>query len=289
MNHLLLEDTVRRALNEDLGPGDITTQATVSAGRRATAQIVSRSPGVLCGWPAAELAYRLLDPTVELEPLVAEGGRLSPGQILARAHGQARALLSAERVALNFLQHLSGIATATAHAVLAVKPFPVTIVDTRKTTPGLRMLEKYAVRIGGGANHRLGLSDAVLIKDNHLELAGGVGSAVALVRGRVGPLVKVEVEAETLAQVEEALAAGADVIMLDNMPLETMRRAVEMVAGRALLEASGNVTPANAAQVAATGVDFISLGSITHSAPPLDLSQQMPACGAVCELARTAS
>lgn len=275
MNPLLLEETVRRALNEDIGRGDVTTMATVPEDRYAEAELISRSPGVLAGLETAALAFKLLDPASELEPLVADGGRLAPKQCFARVKAKARALLSGERVALNFLQHLSGIATAAGMAIEAVKEYPVTIVDTRKTTPGMKMLEKYAVRAGGAKNHRAGLDDAVLIKENHLWLAGGVASAMELVRRRVGPLMKIEVETETLEQVKEAIEAGADIIMLDNMPIETMKQAVSLVAGKALLEASGNINLTNVAEVAATGIDFISLGCIIHSAPPLNMSQLM--------------
>jgi nicotinate-nucleotide pyrophosphorylase (carboxylating) len=267
-----MERIVRSALEEDIGRGDITAAAVVSEYTRTEAAFISRSSGILAGLEVAALAFRLLDPTLEFKADISDGDKVAPNMIFARLSCKARALLSAERVALNFLQHLSGIATATAMMVDAVKPYPVRIADTRKTTPGLRMLEKYAVRMGGGFNHRMGLDDAVLIKDNHLFLAGGVGKAVEMVRKEIGHLVKVEVEAEDLNQVQEALTAGVEVIMLDNMDLETMKKAVTMVGGKALVEASGRIDLSNAAAVAATGVDIISLGWITHSAPALDLS-----------------
>lgn len=275
MNQLRLTEIVKNALEEDLGRGDVTTSAIVPVGARGRAEIISRSPGVMAGMPAAGLAFRLLDPKMQIQALVPEGGAIGPGQCLARLEGLAGALLSGERVALNFLQRLGGVATAAAQAVQAVAGAGVRLVDTRKTTPGLRMLEKYAVRMGGAQNHRTGLDDAVLIKENHLEMAGSVARAVELAQKRVGPLMKIEVEAEDLEQVAQAVEAGADVVMLDNMQQDEMRRAVELVAGRALVEASGNVNLNNVARVAATGVDFISLGWLTHSALPLDLSMRI--------------
>jgi len=272
LNPLLYEATVRMALLEDLGFGDLTTDATVDPSRRAKATITAKQPGIIAGLDVAASAFHLLDQELKFEALVADGDEVSPGQILATVEGPARALLSAERTALNFLQRLSGIATATRLAVERVKPFKACILDTRKTTPGLRLLEKYAVRVGGGRNHRFGLSDAVMIKDNHIAAAGGIAAAMMLVRERVGPLTKVEVETECLAQVEEALQAGADVIMLDNMPVDLMRGAVASVAGRALTEASGGITLETLTEVAATGVDFISLGWLTHSCRALDIS-----------------
>ncbi|KMY68474.1 nicotinate-nucleotide pyrophosphorylase [Desulfocarbo indianensis] len=278
MNPLLLEDILRNALKEDIGRGDVTSEAIMPKGLMAEAQIISRSPGVLAGQQAAAAAFRLLDPQVRWRPLLDDGAKLMPGQILANLRGRARALLAGERVALNLLQRLSGIATATAQAVRAVEGMGLTVVDTRKTTPGLRMLEKEAVRAGGGRNHRHGLDDAVLIKDNHLRLAGGPAKAVALARRAVGPLVKIEVEAETLEEVSQALEAGADVIMLDNMTLDLTLEAVKMVNGRALVEASGNLKPEDLPDLARAGVDFASLGWLTHSAPPLDLSLEMMVC-----------
>ena len=267
-----MERIVRSALEEDLGRGDITATAVVPDQTRAQAALISRSSGIIAGLEVAALAFRLLDPNVEFKAAIKDGDKVAPDMIFAHVSCKARALLSAERVALNFLQHLSGIATATAMIVDAVKPYPVRIVDTRKTTPGLRMLEKYAVRIGGGFNHRMGLDDAILIKDNHLFLAGGVARAVEMVRQQIGHLVKIEVEVQDLNQVQEALVTGVDVIMLDNMDLETMKKAVIMIGKQAVVEASGKINLSNVAEVAATGVDIISLGWITHSAPSLDIS-----------------
>ena len=269
----MLENSLRRFLAEDLGRGDVTSEALLPRGLDAEARIISRSQGIIAGMEAAGLVFKMLDPASKWLALVEDGGRVAPGQDLALVKGEARALLAGERVALNLLQRLAGIATATAQAVQAAAGLMV--VDTRKTTPGLRMLEKEAVRAGGGRNHRLGLDDAVLIKDNHLELCGGMAKAIALARQRVGPLVKIEVEAETLEQVAQALEAGADVIMLDNMDLDQISQAVALVEGRSLLEASGNLTPADLPALARSGINFVSLGWLTHSAPPLDMSMRM--------------
>lgn len=269
---IMLEPLVRAALLEDLGrAGDITTAATIPASVRMRGVIAAREGGVLAGTDAAALAFRLLDPGVSVVIETADGSRVSPGDIVIRLHGPARAVLSAERVALNLLCHLSGVATATAALVAAVRPFSARIVCTRKTTPGLRMLEKHAVRAGGGSNHRFGLDDAVLIKDNHVALAGGIRSAIARSRQAVGPFVKIEVEVDTLAQLAEALDTGVDAVLLDNMTPAQMREAVRMVDGRALVEASGRIRLETVNAVAATGVDLISAGWITHSAPALDL------------------
>lgn len=275
MNPLLLEEVLRGFLTEDLGRGDVTSEALLPLDLKAEARIISRSPGVLAGSGAAAQVFGLLDPEVRWQGSVRDGDKLEPGQTVAQVSGQAQAILGGERVALNLLQRLSGIATATASAVQAVADSEMRVLDTRKTTPGLRMLEKEAVRAGGGANHRFGLDDAVLIKDNHLSLTGGPAKAVALARQKVGPLVKIEVEAETLEQVAQAVEAGADIIMLDNMPLDQVRQAVALVAGRCLLEASGNLRPEDLPALAQAGVDLVSLGWLTHSAPPLDLSLEM--------------
>jgi len=270
---IMVEHIVRSALLEDLGRnGDITSAAVVPSSTRFAGAIVSRQSGVVSGIEAAAIAFRLLDPDVELTNVKPEGSSVEPGDVVLQVRGMARAILSAERVALNFASHLSGVATATARLVAAAKPHgPAKIVCTRKTTPGLRALEKQAVRAGGGSNHRFGLDDAILIKDNHIALAGSIRAAVAQARDYAGHLVKIEVEADTLVQVEEALAAGADAILLDNMSLEELRAAVAMVAGRAVTEASGRIDLTTVAGVAATGVDLISVGWITHSAPILDL------------------
>jgi nicotinate-nucleotide pyrophosphorylase (carboxylating) len=261
---------VARALAEDVGPGDVTTSATVPESARARALITQKAPGVVFGLDPAEQTFRALDPEVKLERLVAEGVWREGGEVLG-LEGRARALLSAERTALNFLQRCSGVATLTARCVQAVQGTGARILDTRKTTPGLRALEKAAVAAGGGTNHRAGLYDAMLIKENHAALAGGVGEAVGRARA-YAPDLPLEVECRTLAEVDEALAAGATRILLDNMSVEELRAAVDQVGGRAELEASGGVTLQTLREIAGTGVQFISVGAVTHSAPALDLS-----------------
>lgn len=269
---IMIEPLVRAALLEDLGRrGDITTDAIVPAEARTETALVARQSGLVAGLDLALLAFRLVDPSIVVAVERPDGSRLSPGDVIATVTGPARGILTAERVALNFLCHLSGIATATAMIVEAVRDHRARITCTRKTTPGLRAVQKYAVRVGGGANHRFGLDDAVLIKDNHIAVAGGIKSAIERVRGAVGHLVKVEIEVDTLAQLEEALAVGVDAVLLDNMDPDKLRRAVAMVGDRALTEASGRITPATAAAVAATGVDLISIGWLTHSATALDI------------------
>jgi len=269
---LLIEPIVRHALEEDFGrAGDITSELTIEASARATAKLGARKPGTIAGLIAAETAFRLVDPSLKFTYEKPDGSTVATGTTLAVIEGPARAVLSAERVALNFAGHLSGVATATHALVEAVAGTKAKIVCTRKTTPGLRVLEKYAVRCGGGLNHRFGLDDAVLIKDNHIVAAGGIGKAVARVRAGIAHMTKIELEVDTLEQLEEALALGVDTILLDNMPPETLRRAVEMAKGRAVLEASGNVTLATVRAIAETGVDYISSGAVTHSAPNLDL------------------
>jgi len=273
---LLYEETVRHALLEDLGrAGDLTTDGIVPAAEEGAASLVARSPGRISGLGVALCAFRILDPRVRGEILAADGCDVPAGERLAKVQGPARAILSAERTALNFLGRLCGIATATRDIVAAVAPHTAKIVCTRKTTPGLRALEKYAVRAGGGSNHRFGLDDAVLIKDNHRFIAGGIGEAVRRVRSHAGHLVKIEVEVDSLEELEQALSLGIDAVLLDNMPLPALAQAVRMARGKALTEASGGITPANAAAVAATGVDLISLGWLTHSAPALDVSLDM--------------
>jgi nicotinate-nucleotide pyrophosphorylase (carboxylating) len=270
---LLYEPLVESALREDLGrSGDITTDAVVPAGATATAHLVARREGRVAGLQIACRAFTLLDPRVAVDCRAADGDDVAAGTVLAVVSGPARPILSAERVALNLLGRLCGIATQTRRVVAVVAGTGARVADTRKTTPGLRALEKYAVRVGGGSNHRFGLDDAVLIKDNHVAVAGGVGPAVLRAKASVGHLVKVEVEVTTLAQVQEALDAGAEVILLDNMSPEQMRAGVALVAGRAVTEASGGITPDNAAEIAATGVDVLSLGWLTHSVPALDVA-----------------
>lgn len=275
MNRLLWEESVRAALNEDIGFQDITTESIVDEAHRSQAEIMAKQEGMIAGLEVVETVFRLLNPEVEFSTKVKDGDKVNPGQIIAAVYGPTRTLLAGERTALNFLQHLSGIATATARAAELVRGHACRIVDTRKTTPGLRMLEKYAIRVGGGHNHRLGLYDAVLIKDNHIEAAGGITQAVAKVREHVGHMVKIEVEAESLEQVAEVLETKAEVIMLDNMGPELMAEAVKLIAGKAMTEASGGITLDNLQTVAETGVDLISLGWLTHSAPVLDISMNI--------------
>lgn len=269
---LLVEPQVRAALEEDLGrAGDITSQLTIAEDRQATARLVARKPGRIAGLICAEAAFRLLDPALKFEVALPDGCDAAAGAPIATVSGSARAILSAERVALNFLGPLSGTATATAALVKAVEGTRARITCTRKTLPGLRALQKYAVRCGGGFNHRFGLDDAAMVKDNHIRAAGGIAPAMARLRAGLGHMVRIELEVDSLAQLDEALALGVDVILLDNMPLEDLRRAVATTKGRAVLEASGNVTLETVRAIAETGVDMISSGAITHSAPNLDI------------------
>ncbi|HEY1258573.1 MAG TPA: carboxylating nicotinate-nucleotide diphosphorylase [Stellaceae bacterium] len=269
---LLVEPIVRAALLEDLGrAGDITSDAIVPAEATVEAVIAARQAGVVAGLDAALLAFELLDPELRIERLRGDGARVARGDKVARIAGRARPVLAAERTALNLLCRMSGVASATRALADAIEGHRAKIVCTRKTTPGLRILEKEAVRLGGGANHRFGLDDAMLIKDNHIAIAGGVGPVLERARRGAGHLVKIELEVDTLDQLAEALEIGIDAVLLDNMDPPTLRRAVEMVAGRAVTEASGRISPETVAAVAATGVDLISSGWITHSAPILDL------------------
>ena len=270
MDARTIQDVVARALAEDVGEGDVTSTATVPSGARARARITQKAPGVVFGLDAAEETFRQLDPEIGCRRLVAEGEWREQGPVM-ELEGSARAILTGERTALNFLQRLSGVATMSARAVRAVAGTGATVLDTRKTTPGLRILEKAAVAAGGAMNHRAGLYDAILIKENHAALAGGVGAAVLAARERA-PSLPLEIECRTLEEVEEALVAGADWILLDNMDPSGLRAAVEHVGGRAKLEASGGVTLENVREIASTGVQFVSVGAITHSAPALDLS-----------------
>jgi nicotinate-nucleotide pyrophosphorylase (carboxylating) len=270
-------ELVRRALAEDIGGGDVTTEATITAGTRASARIVSREAGVVAGLPVVALAFRLLDPDMLFEATVVEGAHVEASATLARITGDARALLTAERTALNFLGRLSGIATLAARCAAAVAATGAVIVDTRKTTPGLRMLEKYAVRTGGVRNHRAGLDDGILIKDNHIAAAGGVREAVARAQAHASHLLKIEVECEDEAQVSDAVEAGAHILLLDNMSPERLRATVSWIRAHApgtLVEASGGIgtDPDRLRAVADTGVDLISLGALTHSAPNFDVS-----------------
>ncbi|MBQ0819512.1 MULTISPECIES: carboxylating nicotinate-nucleotide diphosphorylase [Microvirga] len=278
LSRLLVEPIVRAALLEDLGrAGDITTDAVIPADARLHGAIVAREPGVVAGIDAALLAFTLIDRAVTVTLDRPDGSHVERGDAVLRVNGPARSILSAERVALNLLCRLSGIATATAALVDAVRPHGYSrIVCTRKTTPGLRSLEKHAVRAGGGANHRFGLDDAVLIKDNHIALVGGVRPALERARASVGHLVKIEIEVDTLDQLDEVLEVGAEAILLDNMSPDTLVEAVRRVNGRAITEASGRVTVATVPAIAASGVDLISTGWITHSAPILDLGLDLP-------------
>jgi nicotinate-nucleotide pyrophosphorylase (carboxylating) len=269
---LLYEAVLRAAFAEDLGRGgDLTTEAIVAPDAVGAGVIAARRAGVVAGLAVAARAFELFDPTVQVEAAVCDGTSVEPGQVLARVQGPARSLLTAERTALNLLGRLSGIATTTAGVVAEVAGTGAAVTCTRKTTPGLRVLEKYAVRAGGGSNHRFGLDDAVLVKDNHLALAGSVTEAVRRVRARVGHMVKVEVEVDALDQLDELLLVGADAVLLDNLGPDMLRTAVERVGGRMLTEASGGITPRSARSIAESGVDMLSIGWLTHSSPTLDV------------------
>ncbi|MDY6850479.1 MAG: carboxylating nicotinate-nucleotide diphosphorylase [Thermodesulfobacteriota bacterium] len=266
------EDIVRLALAEDIGSGDLTTSLTVDPSAEARAEITAKQNLVLAGLSPARLAFELVDPKVGFEPLAADGDRIESGQVLVRLGGPAASILTAERVALNFLMRLSGVATLTASFALALQGYKTRVVDTRKTTPGMRVLEKAAVRAGGGINHRFGLYDGILIKDNHIAAAGSITAAM-LRAGQGAPhTLKVEIEVEDLAGLEEAVTAGADAVLLDNMTIKQLTEAAALAGGRVLLEASGGITLDNAARIAATGVDLISVGALTHSAPAADIS-----------------
>ncbi len=268
----LVAEAVRAALAEDLGrAGDITTQATIPATARATAVIAAREDGVVAGLALAREAFSQIDPCIVFEACVEDGAAVAPGAVVARVSGAARGVLSAERVALNYLGRLSGVATLTARFAKKIAHTRARVCDTRKTTPLLRAFEKYAVRRGGGANHRFGLDDAILIKDNHIAVAGGVPAALRAAKEFAGHLIKIEIEVDTREQLREVLAEGADVVLLDNMSLDELREAVALVGGRMICEASGGVTLETIAAVAETGVDLISVGALTHSARVLDL------------------
>lgn len=269
---IMVEPLVRAALLEDLGrAGDLTSNAVVPARHTGQAALVARQPGVVAGLDVAALAFQLVDPAIQTEVHKPDGSRIQPGDVIAVISGPSRGMLTGERTALNFLGHMSGIASSTAAVVDAIGNGHTRVVCTRKTLPGLRVVQKYAVRVGGGANHRFGLDDAVLIKDNHVAIAGGVVQAVQRARAAVGHLVKIELEVDTLDQLDQALTLGVDAILLDNMGIDTLREAVRRVAGRALTEASGRITPQTAPAVASTGVDLISIGWLTHSVGVLDI------------------
>ncbi|KIP98712.1 nicotinate-nucleotide pyrophosphorylase [Agrobacterium tumefaciens] len=269
---LMIEPAVRAALLEDLGlAGDVTSTAVIPADHRSTVIMAARKQGVVAGLDAAQLAFELIDPKIVMTRHLEDGAAVYPGDAIATIEGSSRGLLTAERTALNFLGHLSGIASVTAGIVAAVQGTSASVVCTRKTTPGLRALEKYAVRAGGGMNHRFALYDAVLIKDNHVAIAGGVAEAIRRAKASIGHMVKIEVEVDTLDQLREAMDVGTDAVLLDNMTPDQLREAVIIVAGRAITEASGGITPTTAAAIAASGVDLLSIGWITHSAPTLDI------------------
>ncbi|MEE4271929.1 MAG: carboxylating nicotinate-nucleotide diphosphorylase [Thermoanaerobaculales bacterium] len=276
LHQLLFEDLLRHALLEDLGrAGDVTSDAVVEHDRQARARIIAREACRVSGGPVAAMAFHLLDPNAVVMHHTADCDDAQAGDALIEVHGRARSLLSAERTAINLLARMSGIATLTRTFVEEVAQWPARVICTRKTTPGLRALEKYAVRCGGGSNHRFGLDDSVIIKDNHIALAGGVRPAVERVRLAIGHTVKVELEVDTLEQLEEGLEVGVDVVMLDNMSVEELRQAMELANGKAVIEASGGITLENAAAVASTGVDLMAVGALTHSAKSVDLSMEV--------------
>jgi nicotinate-nucleotide pyrophosphorylase (carboxylating) len=272
---LLIDPIIRSALAEDIGNGDITTRSVVWPETRITGCLVAKEDGLVCGLPVFCRVFELLDPSVRIELLATEGSEVRRFDQLARLEGPARSILTGERVALNFLQRLSGIASKTAQAVRQVAGSKARITDTRKTTPGLRILEKYAVRIGGGVNHRFNLSDGILIKDNHIQAAGGVALAVRMARAHAPHTLRIEVEVENQDQIDEALAAGVDIIMLDNMDKAAIEAAVTRIAGRTLIEISGNMGDRDLRALASTGIDLISIGALTHSAKAMDISLRL--------------
>jgi nicotinate-nucleotide pyrophosphorylase (carboxylating) len=272
LNRIIIEPIVRRALVEDIGNGDLTTTAIIPENLSAKAIVHAKENGVLAGMPLVKEVYHIIDENVRVEVLKAEGSEVEKGTTIAEITGKAASILIGERVALNFLQRMSGIATKTRNMAELIKYFDCHLTDTRKTTPGLRVLEKYAVQVGGGRNHRFDLSSSILIKDNHIEVSNGIQNAVAAAKRAVGHTTKIEVEVKDINQVNEALTTGADIIMLDNMDIETMEEAVKLIGDKAIVEASGNITEENIKDVANTGVDFISSGSLTHSYSSLDIS-----------------
>ena len=266
------DDILKLALREDIGTGDITTESTIAADATITGDFISRVDGVVCGTFVAARCFELVDPTIVFTPIKKEGEAVKAGESIATVSGNARSILTAERTALNMMQRMCAIATTSAYYNDLVKDYPATVVDTRKTTPGLRALEKYAVKTGGCGNHRFCLSDGVLIKDNHIKAAGGVTAAIGAARQNVPFVLKIEIECDTLEQVKESVEAGADIIMLDNMTPEQMTQAVKLIDGRALVEASGNMHKRDIREVAACGVDIISIGGLTHSVAAMDIS-----------------
>jgi nicotinate-nucleotide pyrophosphorylase (carboxylating) len=270
-----IDSLIECGLNEDVNTGDLTTDLLIPASIQSTAIMIAKADGIIAGLQVAEAVFRKLDPSVEFIAEVADGNNIRKGDLICTIHGSYRALLTGERLALNFLQRMSGIATETAKYVEAVKGFNTEILDTRKTAPGLRLLDKYAVKTGGGTNHRMGLYDMVMIKDNHISVAGGITQAIEAIRPAISDNVKIEVETTSLDEVKEALRAGADIIMLDNMDIETMKMAVCIINGKAKVEASGNMNLERVREVASTGVDYISIGALTHSVTALDISQKI--------------
>ena len=277
MNYLGLDNFLLDALKEDIGTGDITTECCVTEEAQSRAVFRCKQAGVVCGLEVARRVFFLLDPKVQFESKVSEGTKVQVGDVVATISGPSRSILSGERVALNLMQHMSGVATQTARMVERVAGTKAVIVDTRKTTPGMRVLEKYAVRMGGGTNHRFNLADGVLIKDNHIVAAGGITNAVNNARKMVPHTLKIEVETTNFEEIQEALEAGADIIMLDNMSCADMKKAVGLIAGRAKVEASGNMGSRDIREVAEAGVDLISIGALTHSVEALDISLQFQA------------
>ncbi len=273
--HHLLRKIIEKALEEDIGFGDITTESIVPNNFYTKACIIVKEEGVIAGIPVAEEVFKFLDPSIIFSPKVSEGEKIEKGKIIAEIYGRAKTILSGERTALNFLQRLSGIATFTNYCVSLAKPYNVKILDTRKTTPLLRILEKYAVKVGGGENHRFALYDMVLIKDNHIKIAGSITEAIRRVRENLSSVYKIEVETENLEQVKEALENNVDIIMLDNMDKETIKRAVEIINKKALIEVSGNIKPEDIEDIAKLGVNFISMGKLTHSVKSLDISLEI--------------
>lgn len=272
MRNFALDDNLRRWLEEDIGTGDLTSEALIPEDAVTTGLIHAKDTGILCGVEVARRVFELLDPSLEFTALAKDGDTLEYGTKIAEIKGSARSVLTGERLALNLLQHMSGVATQTKQLADIAKPYGTRVVDTRKTTPGLRQLEKYAVRVGGGHNHRLGLYDAILIKDNHIAVAGGVKEALARAKAYASHMTKIEIEVESLEQAKEAVAGGADVIMLDNMAPEAMEECVAMIDHRAVVEASGGINADNLAAAAAAGVDVISVGALTHSVKAVDIS-----------------
>ena len=272
LSPIYVDSIVKAALAEDIGSGDITTALTIPRESDATGVIVAKEQGVICGLDVVRAAFKALDPEITVEEVAGDGSRIAAGDTIATLSGKTRGILTGERVALNFLQRMSGTATTTARYVESVSHTKARIVDTRKTTPGLRVLEKYAVRVGGGFNHRFGLSDGILIKDNHVAAASGIAGAVSAARKQAPHTLRIEVEVGSLNQLEAAVEAGADAVLLDNMACDVVREAVELVAGTVILEASGGITEDNVVEIAETGVDFISVGALTHSARALDIS-----------------